>query len=258
MRAHSVSRNFVTGPNSVKQTRYCDWVEQNMEPPDMPEAPWRPVRPQSAPLGQGAPGQTPRRPSSAASPRTRLMRKVPLDTGLSTKGYSKQSLNVKKRAPAYGFGAATRDQANKVFVSQEHTLIAMGGFDSPGPAAYVLPANIGGKQPDARKPDPPVWRFNQADRFLFGYGKPDPRPAPGAYEVQPSIGVKQPNGKLEDRPAWGFGTATRSHTRKVFVSQDHQKTDFHGVDSPGPARYTLPASVKPLAYHAVEATHDCP
>ena len=36
-------------------------------------------------------------------------------------------------------------------------------------------------------------------------------------------------------PVYGFGTAERKHVRKVFISTAHQKTDMHGLDSPGPA-----------------------
>jgi hypothetical protein len=150
---------------------------------------------------------------------------------------------MKKVAPAWGFGSATRDQANKLFVSQEHTLIATGGMHSPGPAAYHLPASVGGKQPDGRKPDPPVYSFSAADRFLYGYGKPDQRPSPDTYEMPSSVGGKQPDGRRQDPPTWGFGTATRSHTKKVFVSHAHQKTDMYGLESPGPAGYVLPPSV---------------
>lgn len=33
----------------------------------------------------------------------------------------------------------------------------------------------------------------------------------------------------------GFGTAERKNVRKVWISQDHQKRDMHGMHSPGPA-----------------------
>lgn len=158
--------------------------EPSAEPP-LPHAPWRSgaLRPQSArgpdsshtsaPLT--ARPQTARRATNAGdnlneSHSPRLRRKAQLDTGLSlNKGYTRQSLTVKKTAPAYGFGSATRDQANKLFVSQAHTILATGGRDSPGPAQYNLPPSVGGKQPDGKKPDPPVWGFGGADRFLYGY-----------------------------------------------------------------------------------------
>jgi len=53
---------------------------------------------------------------------------------------SAQSLGVRKASPAYGFGAASRAVANKLFVSQQHTLTLMHGTESPGPSRYSLPA----------------------------------------------------------------------------------------------------------------------
>ena len=158
-------------------------------------------------------------------------------------GASAQLISTKKAAPAYGFGSASRDQVNKLFVSQEHTLIATGGKDSPGPAKYLLPASVGGKQPDGRKPDPPTWTFSGANRFLYGYGKPDKKPGPDEYNMPPSVGGTQPDGARANAPSWGFGSATRDGVKKVFVSQKHTLTVLHGSHSPGPAKYLLPPSV---------------
>ena len=42
----------------------------------------------------------------------------------------------------------------------------------------------------------------------------------------------------------GFGSSTRADVKKVFVSQEHQKTDMYGIGSPGPfARYEFAPSV---------------
>ena len=50
---------------------------------------------------------------------------------------SAQSLTAVRRVgPKYGFGAASRDVANKTFISQEHTLTIKYGTLSPGPAHY--------------------------------------------------------------------------------------------------------------------------
>ena len=152
-----------------------------------------------------------------------------------------QSLAMKRRAPAFGFGSSTRAQVNKLFVSQEHTQLATAGTDSPGPAQYNLPASVGGKQPDGRKRDPPVWAFGHADRF---HGNAtEHRPAPNAYKLYPSVGGKQPDGRKRDPPVWRFGTATRTQCNRLFVSQQHTKLATAGTDSPGPALYSLPASV---------------
>ena len=83
----------------------------------------------------------------------------------SPRGYSQQSIAVRPAAPSFGFGTATREVVNKLFISQQHTLIATGGKASPGPAKYELPASVGGKQPVSNKVDPPVWQFGAARRF---------------------------------------------------------------------------------------------
>ena len=177
--------------------------------------------------------------------------KPALNMGVAmNKGYSRQSIAVKKSAPAYGFGSGSRDQVNKLFISQEHTLSIQYGKESPGPAQYLLPPSVGGKQPDGRKKDPPIWSMGVADRFLYGYVSKAERqrnsvaPGPVTYNLPPTIGGKQPDTRLgSDPPVWGFGSGTREKARKLFVSNDHQKTDFYGVESPGPAGYTLPPSV---------------
>jgi len=185
---------------------------------------------------------------SASTPRpmsARPSRKPPLDNGrsLGNRGASAQCIAAKKSAPSYGFGSATREQANKLFVSQEHTLIATGGTASPGPAHYLLPASVGGKQPDGRKKDPPTWSFGGADRFLYGYGKPTKGPGPEEYTMHPSVGGKQPDGARANAPEYGFGTSTREQVKKLFISQQHTLTILAGTQGPGPAKYNLPASV---------------
>ena len=157
------------------------------------------------------------------------------------RGASTQAISIKKAAPMYGFGSATREQANKVFVSQEHTLIALGGSDSPGPAGYILPPSVGGKQPNGKMADPPVWAFGTANRFQIG--KSEKKPGPDEYKMYPSIGGNQPDGARENAPEWGFGTATRDQINKLFISQEHTLTILAGTQSPGPACYTLPKSV---------------
>ncbi len=186
-------------------------------------------RPQSARTG-GAPRAGQSRPMSAtwAAP--------------SNRGAMVQALNLKKTQPDYGFGSATREQVSKLFVSQEHTALATAGTHSPGPALYHLPPSVGGKQPDGRKRDPPVWRFGTTPRFQYG-GKLEQVPGPQQYTAVPSVGGKQPEGSKQDPPVWSFGTAERKDVRKCFVSRAHQKTDFYGMHSPGPAKYLLPASV---------------
>jgi len=163
--------------------------------------------------------------------------------------FGDQPLSVKASAPCFGFGSSSREVAQKVFVSQEHTALATAGKQSPGPAKYTLPASVGGKQPDGRKGDPPVWSFGTAQRFRSGTApeKPDGRygnnPGPAHYAVPPASVGPQVLGRFKSEPLMGFGTAERKHVRKVFVSQQHNITDMYGMASPGPATYGLPSTL---------------
>ena len=147
--------------------------------------------------------------------------------------FGTQPLSVKRSSPVYGFGSSTREQANKLFVSQEHTQLAAAGTQSPGPAVYRLHSSVGGKQPDGRKRDPPVWSMGKAERFQRPNSAPSP--GPGGYKAPPAAVGPQVLGRFRTEPIAGFGTAERKHVRKVFISQAHQKTDMHGMDSPGAA-----------------------
>lgn len=166
---------------------------------------------------------------------------MPYGTGTTRSMLGEQPSSVKKSAPAFGFGSASREQVNKCFVSQEHTLIATGGMHSPGPAVYLLPPSVGGKQPDGRKPDPPTWGFGTAQRFrpksapLKPDGHAGNNPGPGAYSMPPASVGPQVLARHSTAPLMGFGTAERKNMRKVWISQTHQKLDMHGYDSPGPA-----------------------
>lgn len=68
-------------------------------------------------------------------------------TGLGGKGSSSSSpgpgaykINTSSRKKGGGvlFGMASRDAAGKMFLSAEHDKMAVGGNDSPGPAAYSV------------------------------------------------------------------------------------------------------------------------
>ena len=55
-------------------------------------------------------------------------------TGTMKSTMGAQALGRYKSQPIYGFGANTREQAQKVFVSQEHTALATAGKAGPGRA----------------------------------------------------------------------------------------------------------------------------
>ena len=124
---------------------------------------------------------------------------------------------MKPSAPKYGFGAASRGTAQKVFVSQEHTALATAGMHSPGPAVYLLPPSVGGTQPDGRRANPPSWGFGTANRF-----RPMSAPAvpgPGHYPMPPGAAGAQTNSRYSTQPIFGFGSAERKHVRKVRAAQ---------------------------------------
>jgi len=232
----------------------------------IPPAPWRPDSSQEVPSGEvpeqaamrlntvpnnevemttrpntareATPTPTPAppgtaRPSTARTPRTR---KPALDMS-SPRGYTQQSLANRNRSPAYGFGASTRAVANKLFISQGHTLSIMYGKDSPGPAGYNLPPSVGGKQPDGRKPDPPVWDIRGGGRYDLG-GKPFKIPDAGEYDPIPVVtGGRPATTRLKAEPAYSFGSTTREVVNKLFISQQHTLTIQYGSQSPGPANY---------------------
>lgn len=154
-------------------------------------------------------------------------------TGTMRSTMGQQPLGRYKSSPIYGFGASTREQAQKVFVSQEHTALATAGKAGPGPI-YQLPPSVGGKQPDGRMRDPPSWGFGSGSRTRSM--KQPQVPGPQAYSMQDvgAVGGKQADGRKKDAPMYSFGSATRANVRKVFISTAHQKTDMHGMDSPGP------------------------
>lgn len=156
--------------------------------------------------------------------------RMPTFAGTRT-SFGKQKLSTSKSNPAFGFGVATREVAGKVFVSQEHTALATAGTHSPGPAVYVLPPSVGGKQPDGRKPDPPVWAFGRDERFRPGSAPNEP--APNRYSVQATIGEPQVLSRVPSEPKFGFGTATRHQMSQASVSRERVK-DLHGTESPGP------------------------
>ena len=155
--------------------------------------------------------------------------------------FGSQKSSRRTTAPAFGFGAATREVANKVFVSQEHTALATAGMHSPGPAKYLLPASIGGKQPDGRRPDAPSYGFSKGSRFMTERVS-DRTPGPGAGGFHPAIGP-QPVGRFPSAPMAGFSSGTREARSKLFISQEHNKLDNYGQGSPGPATIALPSTM---------------
>ena len=143
-------------------------------------------------------------------------------------------------APLYGFGSAGRDHVAKVYLSAEHDK-SFYGINSPGPLAnYKIRASVG-KQNDSRKPDKPAWVFGSTGRFKYDHIKrAASSPGPGAYNVLASVGP-QVSSAMPSAMMAGFGTGDRDTRNKLFLSHEHEKTDY-GRHSPGPMAYTLPST----------------
>jgi hypothetical protein len=170
----------------------------------------------------------------------------PKGTTYST--FGPQSLGGHESQPSFGFGTNSREKQGNVFISQEHMAIQCAGKCSPGPASYLLPQAIG-PQPDSRKSRGPTFGFGTSLRFRIRdkEAKTDGRfgnnPSPAHYDPPPASVGPQVLGRFRSEPRMGFGTAERKHVKKVWISQAHQKTDMHGVGSPGPATYALKSTM---------------
>lgn len=148
----------------------------------------------------------------------------------------------KTTLPIYGFGTSTRDDQEKVFVSQEHNAVYY-GRDGPGPIYMSEPA-VGrqtlsfGPTGYARKvknPSQPTWIFGKAERMPSSKST-DSMPGPGQYTIAVAVGTQASSTK-KTKPAYGFGSGTREHAAKVFISHEHEKVSGGGKDVPGPGAY---------------------
>lgn len=135
----------------------------------------------------------------------------------------------------WGFGTATRDQFRKVFTSQEQQHADFYGTQSPGPATYLLPNSVGGKQPDGRKPDPPSWLFggsreNRMPTAEDCMGRDTPGACQSGGLLPGGIG-KQPDSGHDSAPKWGFASKARTPVEA-------------GLDTPGAKYHLDPALAK--------------
>ena len=163
--------------------------------------------------------------------------------------FGAQKSSSRRTAPAFGFGAATREVANKVFVSQEHTSLATAGMHSPGPAKYVKPPSIGGTQADRKSA--PSYGFSKGARFMTER-ESDRTPGPGAGGFHPAIGP-QPVGRFKSAPMASFGAGTREARSKLFISHEHNRLDNYGQGSPGPATINLPSTMGRQSSSAIQS-----
>ncbi|KAL2642937.1 hypothetical protein R1flu_010524 [Riccia fluitans] len=89
----------------------------------------------------------------------------------------KQNEAYRDTLPAFQFGSATRDNANKVFISMEHDKINY-GLQSPGPATIKLKGCMG-KQASSKMRNPAFIHFGKGLRWKF---EPNDAPGPGTYD----------------------------------------------------------------------------
>lgn len=157
----------------------------------------------------------------------------------------------KKSGPAFGFGAASRDVAGKVFISQEHASLAPGN-DSPGPNTAnpaSCPAAVGA-QPC--KQSAPRWGFGKAERFPKSH--PDDVPGPGKYDSTSAYG-HQVSSRNRSGPRFGFGCSStymppHTHTRRLERPHRHKRLGLAPSRSraaPLAARGSLPPAHAPAS-----------
>ena len=161
-------------------------------------------------------------------------------------GIGDQTLSSKASLPHYGFGTATRDQVQKVYITSDHNK-ALFGRGSPGPSTYMLNPAMGkqrlssgpsGYSRSSKNQSQPSWVMGKAERF-----EPDraiQMPGPCAYTITPAVGV-QVSSKKPSLPRFGFGSGTRDDAAKVYISAEHEKVSSGGKDVPGPGAYPIKA-----------------
>ena len=83
----------------------------------------------------------------------------PINMACYGKMYAIGEKPVKRSSPSCGFGSSSRAG------SEASRRLSTPGSDSPGPlAAYEVPKAIGGKQPDARRRNEPIYSFSKGKR----------------------------------------------------------------------------------------------
>ncbi|CAL8470628.1 g10170 [Coccomyxa elongata] len=142
--------------------------------------------------------------------------------------------STKTSAAVVHFPGAHRDAAEKMFISLEHEKSGF-GKESPGPSAY----NVSGSF--LRRTSSPSTlkggsRFGDTSaRIAAGL------PGPGQYAVPTTVG-RHPMSTKPNKPVVGFPKAHRDASRKMFISLDHEKSNY-GVGSPGPATAAPPSGI---------------
>ena len=158
--------------------------------------------------------------------------------------FGPQVLSQRHSAAAHGFGSSTRAHASKLFIGGEHAKLSSAqNSDTPGPH-YATLGSVG-TQAEGGKPSPPTWKLGKADRFVhdrYAARFQGASPGPGTYNHGSSVG-RQPFSTNTTFPKYGFGTGGRTHTAKLFISQE-SPGHFGSLSS-----HALPSSTMRPRFH---------
>lgn len=188
---------------------------------------------------KGAPKFTPEKVAELHNPPTRRVRRT-------KSGFGRQANSRHETAPSWGFGTSNREDADKRYINHEMNK-KRPGLSSPGPI-YLLRSSLG-RQPKSDNISPPEVVFPIANRWK---GRQlQEAPGPGSYKICSGVGTqvespkKSPEGLV-------FGRATRDQVEKVFLSLDHDKSNY-GKGSPGPSYYNWKSALG-KQYHSQKRT----
>ena len=151
-----------------------------------------------------------------------------LDSAAAHTSFGRLALADEKSAPMYGFGTATRKQAEKVYLSEE---LSMGiGKVSPGPK-YTVQDNL-------NFPQPAQSSFPRDPRASLG-----PKRAYDYFEIRDTVSdpVKSKHFVQKDYGSTKFGTGSRAQQTTQSVSPGPQYMPPHRMDRPSSQKYSLGA-----------------
>ncbi|KAK9840151.1 hypothetical protein WJX74_004174 [Apatococcus lobatus] len=139
--------------------------------------------------------------------------------------------STKSSTPKPRFGTSNREAGEKQYISAEHEKSGFGRM-SPGPSAYNLSGGLG-KQTRSDRTSLPSWRLGTEKRFSdYAARESANAPGPGQYRQGSAVG-QQPMSTKKNLPSIAFGASTRDSSKKMFISVDHEKSNY-GECSPGP------------------------
>lgn len=171
----------------------------------------------------------------------------------TTSSVGKQVDSTKQTAAKASFGSCSRDDMGKVFISTDHEKINF-GLESPGPSQYNAQGAVG-KQCLSKKASSPSWKVGTERRFNYDFiQRAIGIPGAGQYDNTAACG-KQILSKKSTLPSIGFGSSSRDSCKKLFISPDHEKSNY-GVCSPGPGTGLQRSAVgkQPLAVNRSSST----